>query len=315
MSGSKRIALIGGGNIGISWAIVFAQAGHAVQVYDRCEKVSETALHVMRERLLAMDRACLLNENVAEITSRVTLARSIEDALDGAIHVQESVIEEIRIKRELFELCDRFAASTATLASSTSSFPISAFTEGLSGRERCLVVHPANPAHLLPIVEVVPSKWTSASVVRRTKLLLEGVGKHPVILEKEIDGFIFNRLQGAVLREAYALLQAGVGSVADIDAVMTSGLGVRWSLIGPFETADLNYKGGIREHAQRMGDKYARMAQKTASAARWDDALVARAEAERRKILPKEYMEARAAWRDKALMDTLAALQRIGITR
>jgi 3-hydroxyacyl-CoA dehydrogenase len=127
----------------------------------------------------------------------------------------------------------------------------------------------------------------------------------PVRLAREIDGFVFNRLQGALLREAYCLVRDGVASAADIDRIVRDGLGLRWSAIGPFETVDLNTRGGIAAHAQRMGPAYLRMGQERGQNDPWTDDLVARVTAERRATLPLEGWAARVAWRDRALMALL----------
>ena len=146
--------------------------------------------------------------------------------------------------------------------------------------------------------------------MRRTHALFTAVGQEPVVLEQEIEGFIYNRLQGAVLREAYCLLRDGIASLADIDRVMKAGLGLRWSVIGPFETADLNYRGGIREHARRMGASYYRMGAARGQHDEWGDELVAEADRQRRALLPLERWDERVAWRDRALMRVLAERKR-----
>jgi 3-hydroxyacyl-CoA dehydrogenase len=126
-----------------------------------------------------------------------------------------------------------------------------------------------------------------------------------VSLRREIDGFVFNRLQGALLREAYCLVRDGVASTADIDRLVRDGLGLRWSVIGPFETVDLNTRGGIAAHALRMGPAYLRMGQERGQNDPWTDELVAQVTAERRAALPLESWEERVAWRDRALMALL----------
>ena len=127
---------------------------------------------------------------------------------------------------------------------------------------------------------------------------------------REVEGFVFNRLQGALLREAYCLVRDGVASVEFVDRVVREGLGRRWAHIGPFETADLNTRGGITAHADRMGPSYARMGAERGQHDSWTPELVARVEVERRAVLPAEAWEARVAWRDRALMRALAAEER-----
>src|SRR5690606_10729784 len=126
------------------------------------------------------------------------------------------------------------------LASSTSSIPASAFTEDLPGRHRCLVAHPVNPPYLIPVVELCGAPSTDAKVVEQARALMDEVKQKPVTVHKELEGFVLNRLQGALLREAFRLVQSGCVSVEDLDATVKDGLGLRWSFMGPFETIDLN---------------------------------------------------------------------------
>jgi L-gulonate 3-dehydrogenase len=172
----------------------------------------------------------------------------------------------------------------------------------LATRERCLVVHPANPPHLLPVVELVPAPFTAPDVVDVTEALLRTSGMSPVRVRREIEGFVFNRLQGALLREAYCLVRDGVASVDDVDRVVREGLGRRWAVVGPFETVDLNTRGGIAVHAERMGPAYARMGAERGQHDAWTPDLVAMVAAERRRILPLEDWERRVAWRDERLI-------------
>ena len=172
-------------------------------------------------------------------------------------------------------------------------------------------MHPGNPPYLLPVVELVPAPFTDEAVVERAHALLAGAGLSPVRVRVELEGFVFNRLQGAMLREAYALVRDGVASVEDIDRIVKDGLGRRYSVVGPFETSDLNVRGGISAHAARMGAAYARMGAERGDHARWTDDLVAQVDAERRALLPLEQWSERVAWRDRALMRLAKARREI----
>ncbi len=303
----RSVALVGAGSMGLGWAIVFARAGARVRLYDVSAEVLAAAPAGIARRLDGLRAHGLLEEAPAAVLARVTVTSDLGVALEGVSHVQESVLEKRDLKRDLFAELDRRAPAEAVLASSTSSFPASDFTDHLPGRHRCLVAHPANPVYLLPIVELVPAPWTDPAAVSATRALMAGAGQRPVELKREVNGFIYNRLQGAVLREAYWMVKEGIADVDDIDRVMTGGLGLRWSLIGPFETADLNYRGGLAEHAQRMGARYAQMGAERGQPDIWDEDLVARAAAQRRALLPLDEWEARVAWRDDRLMAALAA--------
>ena len=152
----------------------------------------------------------------------------------------------------------------------------------------------------------MPAPFTDAAAAERAAALFAGAGMRPVRIRREIEGFVFNRLQGALLREAYCLVRDGIASVEDIDAVVRDGLGLRWSLIGPFETVDLNTRGGIASHALKMGPAYERMGAERGQNDPWTPDLVEKVADQRRAILPLEQWEERVAWRDRALMHLLA---------
>lgn len=307
MDSTEAVALVGAGSMGLGWAIVFARAGLDVRLYDSAPAMRDQALPAIRLRLEELVRHGLLEADPAELLARIHVTADLGEALAGVIHVQENVPERVDLKRTLFAEFDRLAPPDAVLASSTSSLPASSFTEDLPGRARCLVAHPANPPYLMPIVEIVPAPWTAPEATERTRALMARVKQAPVVLKREVNGFIYNRLQGAVLREAYWLLKEGIADVAEIDRVMTSGLAMRWSVIGPFETSDLNYRGGLADHASRMAYRYFEMAQDLGTPEPWSEALVGEAVRQRREILPLEEWEARVGWRDRALMDILRA--------
>jgi L-gulonate 3-dehydrogenase len=229
-------------------------------------------------------------------------ASSIAQAVQGVELVQECVLETLPDKRGTFEELDRCTGGATILASSSSAIPASAFSGALAGRGRCLVAHPANPPYLIPIVEVVPAPWTAPEVVGRATEMYRSVGQEPIVVKRELHGFILNRLQGALLNEAFRLVEEGYADTEAIDKTVAFGLGLRWSFMGPFETIDLNAPGGIADYAQRYGDLYFEMTQHEAPAHRWSDDLIRRVESERRKALPEAGLNERSAWRDKRLM-------------
>ena len=302
---SRQIAIVGAGSIGAAWAIVFAEAGHHVRLQDTDRARLDAGRNDIRARLDNLVAYGLTAVPVDEVMARIWFTTDLPEALAGAAHVQECVPEDLELKRRLFAELDARAVPDAVLASSSSFLPASAFAAELAGRARCLVVHPGNPPYLLRVAELAPAPFTSPDVVERTATLLTSCAMQPVSLRREIDGFVFNRLQGALLREAYCLVRDGVVSAADIDRLVRDGLGLRWSVIGPFETVDLNTRGGIAAHAQRMGPAYLRMGQERGQNDPWTDELVARVTAERRAALPLESWEERVAWRDRVLMALL----------
>jgi 3-hydroxyacyl-CoA dehydrogenase len=306
-SRSGPVAVIGAGSIGCGMAIVLARAGHAVRLHDVAPAALAAAEAAIAESLADLAAFGILDEPAETIAGRIAATTDLAVALAGAVHVQECAPEVPEAKTALFAALDRLAPPDAVLASSSSAIPISAVADGLAGRARCLVAHPANPPFLLPVIELVSAPFTAATTVERAAALLEATGMVPVRLEREVEGFLFNRLQGAVLREAYCLVRDGVASVEAIDKVMRAGLGRRWAVIGPFETADLNVRGGIAAHAARMGPTYAHMGAERGQHDPWTPELVARVAAERRALLPLDAWPARVAWRDRALMALEAA--------
>jgi 3-hydroxyacyl-CoA dehydrogenase len=285
---------------------VFASALHPVTVQEPSAARREAAPGDLRRRVDDLAAAGLVGEPEA-ILARIRVTSDLGEATRGAAYVQECVPEDLELKRRIFAELDALTPAHVPLASSSSFLPTSAFADHLAGRARCLVAHPGNPPTLLRLVELVPAPFTDATIMDTAETVLRGAGMEPVRLRREVEGFVFNRLQGAVLREAYCLVRDGVLGVAEIDRVMTAGLGPRWSVIGPFETVDLNTRGGIAAHAERMGPAYARMGAERGQHDPWTGDLVARVAAERRAALPIEQWDDRVAWRDRLLMAVIRA--------
>jgi 3-hydroxyacyl-CoA dehydrogenase len=303
-----RAAVVGTGLVGRAWSIVFARAGLEVAMWDPAAGAVEKALGLIDEALPELAEAKLLRgEAPAAVRGRLRPAGSLREALAGADHVQESAPERVEVKQALWRELDEAAEPQTVLASSTSGIPASAFTEELQGRARCLVAHPINPPHIVPLVELVPAPWTDAATVERTAALMRQVGQSPIRLNREVKGFVVNRLQGALLAEAFKLVEDGVCSTADVDAAIGDGLGLRWSFIGPFETIDLNSPTGVRGYCEMLGQLYYELAQEQAEARRWGPELVAKIEAERRERLAAADITKRAQWRDRRLAHLMAA--------
>jgi 3-hydroxyacyl-CoA dehydrogenase len=296
------VAIVGAGSIGAAWAIVFARSGSAVHLTDSDAGARAAALGRIERRLQELRRNDLLDERPAAVLSRITVVASAAEAVAGAGWVQECVVEDVEVKRALFAELDALADPEAVLASSTSMIACSRWADGLAGRARCVVVHPGNPPYLLPVAEIVPAPFTSDDTVERARIVLAAAGMTPVVVHGEPEGFVFNRLQGALLREAYCLVRDGVASAADIDRVVADGLGRRWAVIGPFATAQLNTRGGIRRHAQVMGPAYARMGADRGQHDPWTDDLVAAVADDLADRLPDAGWEEQVVRRDEALI-------------
>lgn len=305
---TERVAVIGAGLIGRAWAIVFARAGIPAVLWDPAEGVAEGALGIIRARLADLREAGLLDEAPEAVIARLAAAPTLEACVAGATHVQENGPEKPEAKRELFARLDALCPAETTLASSTSSIPASAFTEDLPGRARCLVAHPVNPPYLLPLVELVGAPWTDAEAVKRVRALMTRAGQVPVTAHRETTGFVLNRLQWALLAEAFRLVRDGVMDPADVDACVKHGLGLRWAFMGPFETIDLNAPAGVADYVERFRAPMTRISEEQAVPYDFDTETVARVNRERRAALNAGAIGERGAWRDRRLMALRAHL-------
>ncbi len=301
----EAVAIVGAGSIGAAWAIVLAEAGLEVRLQDTDSGRLAAATSEIASRLEDLRGFGLTQASIDDTRQRIRCCGELGEAVAGVIHVQECAPENLALKQQVFAELDRLAPADAVLASSSSFLPASQFAGELAGRHRVLVLHPANPPYLLRVAEVVPAPFTSQACIDRTIALMRRARMEPVLLNKEADGFVFNRLQGALLREAYCLVRDGVVSSADIDRLMRDGLGLRWSLLGPFETVHLNTRGGITAHAERMGPAYLRMGQQRGQNDPWTADMVAAVAADLEVRRPMGNWESAVAWRDRALMALL----------
>jgi 3-hydroxyacyl-CoA dehydrogenase len=253
----STVAVIGTGVIGRSWARVFARAGLEVRMWDADPAHLEAAWEWFKADIKRARRHHGLRKSIARSEREsVTRCTSLAEALEGATYVQESGPERLDLKQALYRDLDALAAPRAILASSTSALDMTLIAEGLEGAERCVVAHPVNPPHIVPAVEVLGGERTDPRVVRRTMRFLERVGQAPVLLRRYVPGFLLNRMQAALVREAISLVAEGVASVEAVDAVVRDGLGLRWAMMGPFGVANTNADGGVREYFERYGHSF-----------------------------------------------------------
>ena len=255
MPDRKNVAIVGVGLIGRAWAAIFARAGWQVRLTDPHEPTLKTAPGLIRDELEALKRHGLADD-VEGAAARISLAASPAEALDSVSFVQENGPENVDSKRAIFAELDRLAPEGAILASSSSAIVPSRFSEDLAGRARCMVGHPVNPPHLVPLVELCGAPWTSPETIARAGEVYREIGQVPVTINREIDGFVLNRLQGALLAEAFRLVGEGYISADDLDHTMKDGLGLRWSFMGPLETIELNAPGGIPDYCARYTGFY-----------------------------------------------------------
>ena len=258
-STERNVAIVGTGLIGRAWAAIFARAGWNVRLTDPHVPTLAAAPRLIRDELQALARHGLAADPDGAV-ARISVAGSLEEAVMDAEFVQENGPEKVEEKLLIFAQLDKLAPKHALLVSSTSAIVASRFTEKLPGRARCLVGHPVNPPHLVPLVELCGAPWTSPEAIDRAGTVYREIGQVPVIINREINGFVLNRLQGALLAEAFRLVGEGYISAQDLDHTVKDGLGLRWSFLGPFETIELNAPGGIPDYCARYTGFYKELA-------------------------------------------------------
>ncbi len=235
----QNVAVIGLGTIGHSVAQVYAAGGFNVKCFDPCEETRETTISRVRGNLEQMSTAEIIAiDKIDQIINHLTICDSLIQATKQADFVSEAVVEDLAVKQNLFAALEDIVTPETILASNTSSYPMSQIAKRMRHPQRALVTHPFNPPHLLPVIEVVPTKETSEGVIDSAMELLRQVGKQPVRLRKEIPGFLINRIQTAMIREVCDLLDQEVASAEDIDTAVRGSLGFRLAAIGPLEVCD-----------------------------------------------------------------------------
>jgi 3-hydroxybutyryl-CoA dehydrogenase len=227
-----RIAVIGAGLMGHGIAQVFALAGHDVTIYDSFEKTLATA----KDRILANLKD--LGDDQSAV-NRVTPQGDLALAVRDADYVVEAVLEDLPLKQKIFAEVEKHVRPDTILASNTSVIPITSIMQGLAKRERALGTHWWNPPFLVPLVEVIETQWTSAATVDFTMKLHTAAGKKPAHVKKDVPGFIGNRLQHALWREAISLVENGICDAQTVDTVIKAAFGRRLAVLGPLENADM----------------------------------------------------------------------------
>src|SRR6202790_5337429 len=258
-SPKRHVAIVGTGLIGRAWATIFARAGWKVRLSDPHIPTLKVAPRLIRDELHALARHGLADDPDGAV-ARISVAASLREAVMDVEFVQENGPEKVEDKRLIFAELDKLAPPNALLVSSTSAIIASRFTETLPGRVRCLVGHPVNPPHLVPLVELCGAPWTSPNAIDRARKIYREIGQVPVTINREVNGFVLNRLQGALLAEAFRLVGEGYISAEDLDHTVKDGLGLRWSFLGPFETIELNAPGGIPDYCARYTGFYKELA-------------------------------------------------------
>jgi 3-hydroxyacyl-CoA dehydrogenase len=294
------IGIVGVGLIGRAWSNVFARAGWDVRLYDAHADTLAAAPERIRQSLEDLAEHGLVKD-AAAAAGRISIASSLEDAVNGVDLVQESGPERISDKIAIYKQLDAAAAPETILASSSSAIVASRFTEDLAGRGRCLIAHPVNPPHVVPIVELCGSPWTDPKVVAKAREIYDSVGQVAVEVKKEIDGFILNRMQAVLLSEAFRLVGEGYVTAEDLDKTIAHGLGLRWSFMGPFETIELNAPGGLRDYCERFAPTMYGLSKLPVTEELWSAENIDRvADSWGRNPTPEQIAD-KSAWRDNRL--------------
>jgi 3-hydroxybutyryl-CoA dehydrogenase len=231
-STQQKVGVVGGGLMGHGIAYLFAAAGHHVNVFEPSADIRTSLPGRLRAIVVLLD-------DDPRLLQRIAAHDSLQEAVHGADWVFEAAPEKLPLKQKIFAELEKFVAPATVLASNSSAIPSTEIGRHLAHRERVIGTHFWNPPHLVPLVEVIQNENTSGEVVRRTMDLLRRAGKVPVHVRRDIPGFVGNRLQHAMKREAIALVAAGVCDAEEIDIVVREGFGARTAVLGPMEQSDL----------------------------------------------------------------------------
>jgi 3-hydroxyacyl-CoA dehydrogenase len=306
----ENIGILGSGTIGSSWAAFYALKGMDVTIYDIEEKQREFGISKARECLEGLVELGLADsQSVAAASKRLHVASNLAAMADGRDFVQESVIERLDVKHNVYAELEPLLSPDAVIASSSSGICMSDLQEVLKIPQRSLIAHPFNPPHLVPLVELVAGKDTSPDVVDRAFKFFESLGKTPVVLKKEVPGHLANRLQAALWREALDLVAQGVASVEDVDKALSAGPGLRWAIMGSHKTFHLG--GGQGGMPYFMDHIAPAIEQWLTDMATWSKIPVEAKErvvSELQESVGDQLMPELEQWRDKKLTELLKVL-------
>jgi 3-hydroxyacyl-CoA dehydrogenase len=234
-----KMAVIGAGVMGHGIAEIYALNGYSVSLMDVDEEILEKNMALLKSELKTLVANEFTTREASESAlKRVSTSTSLEEAVDGCNYVTEAVVEKLDVKRKVFKKLEAAVTEDAILASNTSGLMISKIAEGLKKPDRVVGTHFSVPPHIIPGVEIIRGNETSDLTFQIAYDLIKKIGKMPFVVKKEIDGFILNRLQSALVREAFYLVENGIAELEDVDICLNSVLGFRWATIGPFKQID-----------------------------------------------------------------------------
>lgn len=313
VDGIEKVACVGSGLVGQGWATLFALHGYSVVLEDVSEEIVENArVRVGKQMRLLCDYGLAKDDGAA--LRRVEASTDLREAVEEADYVQESVFESYEVKKSVFSEMDEASPPEAILASSTSGLLMSEIQKSVRHhQERCIVAHPWNPSYLVPLVELSPGCLTSMETIERTRELMESIGKVPVVLRREVPGFIANRLSVALWREALDLVDRGVASVEDVDKAVRAGPGLRWAIMGPYLTYHLGGGAGGLEYLMRhIGPAKSEWLRSMAKWTETPESAVEKAVKGVREmgVVREKSFEELERWRDDRLAEILKILRR-----
>ena len=295
-----KIGICGAGLIGASWAIGFANAGFKCFVYDANQN-SFVKFRKTSNKLIQDLR--IINSDIDEvrINSNIKLNCNIEEICNDSVLVQESVVEDLEIKKKIFVQLDKLTSENTIIASSSSYLLISRISELVKHKHRCINAHPALPPHIVPFVEVAGGENTDSKIIKHAVSIYKKAKYAAITVNKEAEGFILNRLQGALLNEAVRLHEGGFASMEDIDIALKHALGIRWAFMGPFEIMDLNAPEGIKDSFTRYRKGIQNLAKEQNSVPEYSEEYLNKLEMDQRKRLSYDQRDNRVEKRNKMI--------------
>ncbi|MBB6446634.1 3-hydroxyacyl-CoA dehydrogenase family protein [Bacillus benzoevorans] len=236
----KNMTVLGAGIMGHGAAQLFAQAGYNVRIQARRETSLETARELITNSLKIMvEKEMLTQDKMDQTLANIKYTTDLREAIEDTDFILESIPEKLELKLDTYDIIESVVSEKTIIASNTSTFPLKELTQRAKNPERFVITHFFNPPQLVPIVEIAKFEKTDENVVQKTYDLMKEIGKSPVVLKKEITGFIVNRVQVAFLRECFNLIELGVCTAEDIDIAVKGSMGFKWAFCGPMESQDL----------------------------------------------------------------------------
>lgn len=299
----RRVTCVGSGLVGQGWAALFALKGYQTVLHDLTEEKLMDAVERVSHHIDVLVTAGLGTDPEAA-KKRLSKTTSLKESLKDTDFVIESVYESLPVKVPLYAEMDKLTPKNVILASSTSGYMMSEINRDMKHHpERAIVAHPWNPVHLVPLVELSPSPKTSKETTDKTYRLMEDLGRVPVVLKKEVPGFIANRLSAVLWREALDLANQGVASVEDIDKSIKAGPGIRWAIMGPYLTYHLGGgKGGIEYIMDHIGTSKAKWLESMAQWTEYPEPVKKKAVEGVNEMVGDMPLEELEAWRDEYLI-------------